>query len=566
MRTEDEAWVLSFNGEIYNFQELRAQIEATGHRFRSQSDTEVLLELWRREGRACLSKLRGMFAFAVYDKKTRTLTLARDRVGKKPLFYFRQGNVFAFASEIKALRTLSNAPRSVDWESIHHFLTMMYLPSPLTGTEGMLKLPAAHTLTLDLSTGEIQIERYWELRYDTDTVTSLPVWKEKIANAFEESVRLRMVADVPVGAFLSGGIDSAAVVASMSKHGSQPVKTFSIGTRHQTHNELPDALRIAQLFQTDHHPIEVEADIVHLLPELVRTYEQPYGDSSAIPTYLIAREARKVVTVALNGDGGDENFAGYVRYPILRFSEGWRRAPALLHRLTRGGTYLFHSLMRSTFSYRVNRFQQSMPLPWEQRYLQYLSFFTEEEKRRLYRDGFGDNFSRTDQWYAVRTTDARNRAGDLVHRAMSMDIETYLAEDLLPKVDYGTMAHGLEARSPFLDHTLLELTARLPIHYQLHGSVRKWILKEVLKDTLPLATLSRPKTGFRLPLDTWFRRDLSSFVSERLLEGHQNMWQVFDRSRLEAFLAEYRRSHIDYSDHIWALLWLQEWFSQYTDA
>ena len=563
MQAEDGALILTFNGEIYNFAEKRTMLEARGYRFRSKSDTEVLLRLYEEFGADCLSHLRGMFAFAIYDKKRKQIFLARDRAGKKPLYYFQKDGVFAFASEIKALRMLPQCPRGVDEQSIHHFLTMMYIPSPATGFMGVHKLPAAHSLTLDLASGKAGVKRYWELRYEEDTNTTLTEWKEKIGAAFEESVRLRMVADVPVGAFLSGGIDSAAVVSVMSRLSEKPVKTFSIGSSDPAFNELPQAEITAKAFGTDHHPIVLTPDIVHLLPELVHTYEEPYGDPSAIPTYLVARETRKHVTVALNGDGGDENFAGYKRYPILLFSEKWRRMPAPLHALARGGTSLFHAIAKNTLSYRCKRFEDSITLPWEQRYLQYLSFFTESEKRAVYAAGFADAFPPTDEWYALRTASARTRAQDVLHQAMGMDLTTYLPDDLMPKVDRGSMAHGLEARSPFLDHHLLELTARLPARYKIRGSATKWMLKEMMRTVLPPEILAKRKTGFRLPLDRWFRSDLKKFAEDRILNAPAGFYEVFDHSALEDFLKRYHNSRIDYSDHVWALLWLSEWFTQY---
>ncbi|MFA6523267.1 MAG: asparagine synthase (glutamine-hydrolyzing) [Candidatus Peribacteraceae bacterium] len=558
MVSDDGQTVVVFNGEIYNFAQERAALESRGHRFRSRGDTEVLLHLYAEYGEACLEHLRGMFAFAILDLKRGTLFLARDRVGKKPLKFFATPTLFAFASELKALRTLPECPREVDEEAMHHFLTMMYLPAPLTGFRGIEKLPAAHAMRVDLRTGERKMWRYWELSYEPDDGPALAEWQERIRKTFDESVRLRMVADVPVGAFLSGGVDSAAVVASMSGLSDRPIKTFSIGSEHEKMNELPGAAVIAKKFGTDHHPIMVEPDIVRLLPELVATYEEPYADPSSIPTYLIARESRRNVTVALNGDGGDENFAGYIRYPILRFSERWHQLPSWMHALVSGGTDLFHRLRNDTFSYRVRRFQHSIGLPFPRRYLQYLSFFTEEEKQALYKDTF-PSFPRTDAWYEAKTEHARSRGADLVSRAQSMDLETYLADDLLPKVDLGSMAHGLEARSPFLDHALLELTARIPVRHKVHGRVGKWILKDMLRNTLPTETLWEKKRGFRLPLDLWFRGELSGFVSDRLLTGSPAFWRFFDRGRMERFLVSYRGSSVDYSDHVWALLWLEEW-------
>ncbi len=565
MFSEDNQVTIVFNGEIYNFKELRDELKKKGHSFRSTGDTEVLLKLYEEEGEACLQKLRGMFAFAIHDQKKKIVLLARDRVGEKPLKYFTSGKTFAFASELKALRTLSDCPRGVDFESVHHYLTMMYVPSPATGLQGIRKLPAAHYLKIDLMTGACEEKRYWSLTYKTDHSKSLHEWKREILDTFRESVRLRMIADVPVGAFLSGGIDSAAVVAVMSQLSPRPIETFSIGSPEETHNELPDAERIAKIFKTNHHPIILKADILELLPEIVRTYEEPYADPSAIPTYLLTRATREFVTVALNGDGGDENFAGYVRYPILQFSELWRRIP--VHFLVKPLVAGFHALRHDTFSYRMNRFEQTIGLPWQERFLQYISFFTEEEKRALYRKGFGDSFPRTDRWYADRTDGARSRADSLLHQALNMDLETYLADDLMPKVDLGSMAHGLEARSPFLDHKLLELTATLPSGYQLHGwNQKKWILKEILKDLLPAETLSKKKSGFRLPLHRWFRTDLKQFVTDRLLSPSSPLWQIFDRAAMERYLRRYFASNMDCSDSVWALLYLDEWLVQYGDT
>lgn len=559
MRHGDDL-VLTFNGEIYDFAVHRSDLESRGHVFRSHSDTEVLLHLYREYGPDCVKKLRGMFAFAIYDPQRNILFAARDRLGKKPFKYFQRDGVFAFASELKALQKLSQCPKGVDPAAIHHVLTMMYVPSPGTGVHGIHKLPAGNSLTLDLRTGSCRIEPYWTLHYRSDSAVSAEEWKSRTLAALEESVKLRMVADVPVGAFLSGGIDSAAIVALMSRNSSTPVKTFSIGSDDIATNELPDAQRIATLFGTDHHPIPLSADIVRLLPELVQTYEEPYADPSAIPTYLVARETRKHVTVALNGDGGDENFGGYVRYSIAPFAQWWSRFPSPLHAAVGLGCDLLHAARPTTLTYRMRRFERTINLPWEERYLQYISFFTEEEKRRIERRDAFPGVGRTDAWYAGITASARARGDDVVHKAMSMDLATYLPDCLMPKVDLGTMAHGLEARSPFLDHTLLELTAQIPSTLKVQGKHRKVILKALLKDILPAATLTKRKRGFRLPLDAWFREELRDFVEDTLLSHDDpTFWRYFDRCGIERFLRQYFASATDYSDHVWVLLWLREW-------
>ncbi len=562
MTYKEEKLVITFNGEVYNYQEERKLLEAKGYRFRSQSDTEVLLALYQEYGDKCVERLRGQFAFAILDTEKQRVFLARDRVGKKPIKYFQAGDTLVFASELKALRTHPLCPKEVDAEAVHHFLTMMYVPAPSTGIRGIHKLPAGHTMTVDLQTKDVRIERYWSLRYDAAPARSPEEWSETFWNTFQESTRLRMIADVPVGAFLSGGIDSAAVVCAMAAQSAVPVKTFSIGSDDERYNELPLAAQTAKMFRTEHREIPLQADIVRLLPEIVRTYEEPYGDPSAIPTYLVAQATREHVTVALNGDGGDENFAGYVRYPILQFSELWRKLP--VHFLMKPLMRAHHALRQNTFSYRAQRFEDSIHLPWPKRYLQYLSFFTEEEKRALYAPGVGTDWPRTDDMYAARTEAARERAHSLVHKAMSMDMDTYLADDLMPKVDLGAMAHGLEARSPFLDHVLLEQMASMPDAFKLHGRTRKWLLKKLLRGKIPDAILDAPKRGFRIPFDTWFRTSLRSYVTERILCAPPSYWELFEKSAVETFLHDYFANNVDYSDHVWALLWLSEWMRQYT--
>lgn len=563
MVSEDGRYVMVFNGEIYNFQDERARLQSLGHTFRSTGDSEVLLRLYVQHGVDCLQYLRGMFALAIYDTHTRTIFLARDRLGKKPLKYFHQNGVFAFASELKALRTLPECPAGADADALYHFLTMMYVPAPHTGLSGIRKLPAAHYALIHCDTGAMEIKRYWQLDYTPDVVTSLPEWKEKIGTLMREAVRLRMIADVPVGAFLSGGLDSGTVVALMSALSGTPVKTFSIGSDDPAFNELPDAERLARHCGTDHHPIPLNADMVTLLPSLVHTYEEPYADPSSIPTYLVAQATRAHVTVALNGDGGDENFAGYVRYPILRFSHTWSHAP-LVHPFARLLTGTMHRALRSTLSYRMKRFEDSVGASWPQRYLQYLSFFTEEEKKQLLTPSFLQGRLPTPIFYEERTASSRERGGDLVAQAMSMDVDTYLADDLLPKVDLGAMAHALEARSPLLDHVLLECTAHLPTEYKLRGRTRKWIMRELMADLLPPDLITRPKRGFRLPLDRWFRDSLRPFVDDRLLGHDPKFHAIVDRVALEQFLRRYNEENVDLSDHVWALLWLQEWLHQYT--
>jgi asparagine synthase (glutamine-hydrolysing) len=558
----DSGCTLTFNGEIYNFQEQRERLEEKGVRFRSTGDTEVLLKLYEDEGPACVARLEGMFAFAIHDPKRGILFMARDRMGKKPLKYFHAGKTFAFASELKALRALPECPREFDRAAILRYLTLMYVPSPDTGFVGIRKLPAAHTLTLDLATGAQTIARYWSP--PTPVVFERPEeeWIERINATFTEAVRKRMVSDVPVGAFLSGGIDSGAVVAAMAKLTDRPVETFSIGSTDERMNELPDALLTANKFRTNHHPIVVEPNLPEMLPKLARAYEEPFADPSSIPMMLVAAAAREHVTVALNGDGGDENFAGYVRYKIAAFADLWSAVPGPVHRIVEGGASLFHLLRQDTFSMRCLRFERSMRLPESARYLETLSFFSEAEVRSLLRPGVDPE--PTGRWYADRVREASERGGgDPVRRAMHRDYDTYLADDLLPKVDIATMAASLEARSPFLDPAMLELTGGLPRDMLFRDGSRKWIQRRWLTGVLPDDIVWKKKRGFRIPLDSWFRGPLAYWVDERLMSAPPAFYEIFDREAIEAFLKTYRQSRMDLSDHVWALLWLCEWMDQY---
>lgn len=562
MVSEDGDTVVVYNGELYGIEEDRNRLRRQGWTFRSQSDTEVLLRLYQQDGIACLTRLRGMFAFAIYDRRKRKIFLARDRLGKKPLKYFSSNGVFAFASEIKALQCIPECPREIDREAIHHALTMMYLPSPFTGIQNIHKLPAAHLLTVDIQSGTYIVERYWELRHETDQIRSLDAWEKESMHTLKDSVRDRLASDVPVGAFLSGGIDSAVVVALMSRISGKRIPTFCIGAEGDSQGDLPWAESVAQALGTEHHSCIVGPDVLELLPELVRMYEEPFMDTSTVPTYLIAQEARKSVTVVLTGDGGDENFAGYIRYPILLFSEWLRKFPRFLRCPVHWGVRCFLKLHPTTLLYRLDRFLGSLDVPVLERLLQYVSFFTEEEKSFLYQTLFFRHTLPTAPWYASHVRSRCLEQGDLLHQALSVDLSTYLPDNLMPKVDMGTMAHGLEARSPFLDHRLLELTAGIPSRYLLKGLRGKWILRRILRGILPPEILHQRKRGFRLPLDRWLRSEKWGWMQERLQNGNPLFWEFFERQKLAAFLKRYRESDIDYSNHVWALLWLEEWSRQ----
>ncbi|HLD08320.1 MAG TPA: asparagine synthase (glutamine-hydrolyzing) [Candidatus Peribacterales bacterium] len=565
MYSDDRNIVLTFNGEIYNYREKRRMLEQRGYVFRSQSDTEVLLKLYEEFGVECLTHLRGMFAFAIYDRKRRQIFCARDRIGMKPFKYFFNGRIFLFASELKSLLEHPHCDRAVDETALHHFLTMTYVPAPHTGFQKIRKLSAAHAMLLDLKKEELKEWCYWSLNFKEKEDHSKEEWSKRIREKIDESVRMQMVADVPVGAFLSGGIDSSAVCTFMAKAAGAPIHTFSIG-RGDAKDELEDALLVSKKIGSNHHPTVVVPDIKALLPKLIHAYEEPFADPSMIPTYLVSQFAKQKVTVCLNGDGGDENFAGYLRDAILKFSLSWEKAPGALHTLTRFGTRSLSSLFRTDFLYLCDEFERSIKAPWPERFLRYNSAFPDHEKKILYTSKFSSDYADfpTSQWYGEKGKMYRGYADDTIDQALSMDLFLHLADCLMPKVDNAAMAHALECRSPLLDHELLEMTARIPADLKLHGYKLKWIMKQALQGTLPREILNKKKQGFRLPLQSLFQGELAPYIREKLLSGSPKKWEIFERSQLEKFLRHALKSRRDYSQHIFTLLCLDEWFLQYT--
>lgn len=565
MRYQDR-YTLTYNGEIYNYQEKREMLIQKGYSFVSQSDTEVILALYAEYGKDCVQHLRGMFALAIYDEQEQILFCARDRIGKKPFKYYHDGHVFLFGSELKAILTQPEYPKEIDYEAIHHYLTLQYVPAPLTGFKGIKKLEAAHTLTLNIKTGNLTKERYWQLDYRTKWHFSQSEWKKKILSKLDEAVRLRMISDVPIGAFLSGGVDSSAIVALMSKHSQNPVKTFSIGFKEESHNELPYAKKVAETFKTDHTEFIVEPATLEILPELVKQFEEPFADSSALPTYLVSKLTREHVTVALNGDGGDENFSGYGRYSVLQFSI-WYEKFLFLHKIVVAPLVrFFHTCFPSPFLARVYKFSEGMFLPYQQRYLDYLSYFTNSMKTELYSPFFRKKIAEIKSEDIVSSRFPDTQSANKTEQAVGADFLTYLPDDLQVKVDLASMRVALETRSPFLDHEFLELTAKIPFALKLKGlNNKKYILKEALRGLVPDEVMFRPKMGFGIPIHTWFRTDLKKYAQDMLLSERALKRNLFTKEVIERLLSQHVEGKQDYGYQIWALVTLELWFQCYFD-
>lgn len=559
------AWIV-FNGEIYNYQSLRASLERLGHKFYTDSDTEAIIHAYEEYGAECPTHLRGMFAFAIWDDRTEELFLARDRVGKKPLLYADTGNQLIFASEFSALLKHPDISREVNTEAIDKYLSFMCVPAPLTAFRGIKKLEPGHTLRYKQD-GTIEIKRYWLPDFNTKLHINEEEAGRRAIELLREAVRIRLISEVPLGAFLSGGIDSSAVVALMSEESSAPVKTFSIGFEEQDFSELHHARRIAEHFGADHHEFIVRPDALEVLPTLVEHYGEPYADSSAIPTYYVAKETRRHVTVALNGDGGDESFAGYERYAAMRIAETYHKLPNALRKtfIERAFEWMpapEHSRHRLR---RAKRFMKAASLPKVERYLRWVSAFDTEAKQQLYTDDFRHRTSASSSAECLAPWFAKANGAGIVDATLLTDMMTYLPNDLLVKVDIASMAVSLEARSPFLDHKVIEFAASLPEKYKLRGLTTKYLLKRVLEKLLPAENLNRRKMGFGVPIGHWLRAEMQPFLRETLLSEKSLGRNLFKPEVVKQLIEQHTRGGRDHASKLWTLLMLELWFERFID-
>ena len=560
---EDRSVVVVLNGEIYNFRELRRELRARGHHFVSEGDTEVIVHLYEEHGIDCVSRLHGMFAFALWDRRRRRLLLARDRVGKKPLYYAQHDGQLTFASELRALLEDESIPREVDPAALDNFLAYGYVPAPDSILAGVKKLAPAHTLVWQ--DGEQTIDRYWSLDFSTKLKVSDPrELHEPIRAAIRAATRRRMIADVEIGAFLSGGIDSSAVVAAMSEASRDPVRTFSIGFEHEDFDELPHARRIAELFGTEHEEFVVRADAIGTVPRIVRQFGEPFADASAIPSFQLAELTRRHVTVALNGDGGDEAFGGYTRYVANRLAGRLDRLPAGVKRAAAAaGERLGGGEVTSTAN-RAGRLLRGLATDPADRYRRYVSWFDETQRAALYTESFAASCRRGGD-DLLRVAWEQTSGRDVLDKMLEVDTATYLPGDLITKIDIATMAHALEARSPLLDHELLEFAASIPAGFKVRGTQKKWILREALRGWLPDEILDRPKQGFSVPVSAWFRNELAELAQSVLLDRRSLDRGYFRHGQVEAMLDRHRAGTRDEGKRLWALFVLELWHREFVD-
>jgi len=580
LSNEDGSVWTVFNGEIYNFPALRQRLEARGHTLRSKGDTEVLVHLYEDEGTGMFALLRGMFALAIWDAPRRTLLLARDRLGQKPLLYRHDGLRLVFASELKALLALPEGdfPRRVDPLAIDEYLTFGYVPAPRTILEGTSKLPPGHYAVW--REGALRIESYWNPDWNLERKRSIEDDVLELRSTLGDAVREQMIADVPLGAFLSGGIDSTIIVGLMQRASNRPVKTFAIGFSDPAYDETRYAALAAKHLGTEHQVFIVEPKAWETLPALAWQFDEPFADSSALPTWHVARETRRAVTVALTGDAGDELFGGYDRYRALALTELFHRLPARTRKWI-GGTMtrvLPRSGRSKTRLRALERLFESINDPADARYLGWLTTFDESGRLVLYSDPQLDRLASTaalspDQGAtdpATLITRAFAAAGrrDKVTQAMIGDLLTYLPGDLLVKVDLASMAHSLECRAPFLDHRVVELAAAMPLDRKLRfrPGRSKVVLKRAFADLLPPPIRTRPKMGFGVPVGRWFRTELEQELREILLDRSTLDRGLFRAETVRNLIAEHREGRREHGHRLWALLMIELWFRQHLDG
>jgi len=567
--SEDKAVCIVFNGEIYNFLDLRPQLEAKGHQFRTHCDTEVILHAYEEWGMDCLKRLNGMFAFAIWDSRTESLILARDRIGEKPLYYYHDAQQFVFASEIKALFAVSEIPRALSSRGLVNYLSFGHAVAPQTIYSDIKKLLPGHYIVV--RDRQLEVKQYWDVgdepQVDTGQTLTEAEYARCIRELLEDSVRRRLIADVPVGAFLSGGVDSSVIVGLMARYATGPVKTFSLGfTIGGAYNELPDARRVADHFGTDHHELLVQhSDLVRTLRTLVYHYDEPFGDAAGFPLYLLSQFTRQHVKVVLAGDGGDELFGGYRRYAADRLAAPYQHLPEAVTR------HLIPSIADAMP--RLRRIKRTVSalqiVDPARRYAAWLTYFTPEMQAELFLPELLGTLAGYDpaEVYSTRYVALPDgTANDHLNRLMYIDLKTWLPDTYMEKVDKVTMACSLEGRLPFLDHRLVELAFQIPGRLKIRGRTMKRVFKKAVRDLVPSEVLRKPKHGFSVPIDHWFRDELKAFAFEVLFDERTRRRNMLNMTMIERLWKEHLNGRHVWDTHLWLLLNLELWQRIYLDG
>jgi asparagine synthase (glutamine-hydrolysing) len=561
MSNEAGTLQLIFNGEIYNYLSLRAALIQKGHTFQTHSDTEVILHLYEEYGPECVQYLQGMFAIVIWDEATETLFLARDRLGKKPLYYAHTPDRFLFASEIKSLLQDRTLPRALNYATLQHFLALGYIPGPQTVFTHVQQLPPAHTLLL--RNNHTQLNRYWRLSFKAAQPDPSPQHAQlELLDQLREAVNMRLMSEAPLGVFLSGGLDSSLIVALMAQLMTDPIRTFSIRFQESSHDESTFAQQVAALFKTEHHEFTLTPDIAHLLPGVVYQFDQPFGDPSAVSTYYLAQQAGAQIRVALNGDGGDEAFGGYDRYLKSRLAASYYAQPQLLRRWEAATLRRLAParLPNDHLLPRLAAFFQSNPTSAAENYGRWLFVFQPEQQAALLHPDFSHALANTLSAQDLIAEHFRDSTGKTATETLlEVDTHTYLPDDLLVKMDRASMASAIENRSPFLDHRLMETIAAFPASFKIRGLTRKWILKQAAASVLPKSIIHRPKRGFGIPVDRWLRGPLKPLVVDTLLSRAAQERGYFNPEVVQQLVDQHLAGTHNWQFQIWSLLVLELW-------
>lgn len=561
MPNEDKTIWLVFNGEIYNFLDLKTELQRKGHRFITKSDTETILHAYEEYGGNCVNHFNGMFSLAIWDENKQKLYLARDRLGKKPLFYIKTPVSFIFASEVKAILENPEVKKEIDFQALSIYFSVGYFLSPLSIIKEIKKLPAGCALTF--KDGKININQYWDLDPTKKENKTEKQWITEFRDLLADSVKMRLIADVPLGAFLSGGIDSTSIVDFMKNQGVARPKTFSIGFEESTYNELDYARLAASFLATDHQDLVVKPNIEKVLPKIIFMNDEPLGDTSAVPMHFLSEMTRRKVTVALSGDGGDENLAGYETYIADRLFSFYRKLPLkqLISKCVL--KYWPTSLNKVSFDYKLKQFVKAGKFSPEKAHFFWRVIFSDEEKKKLFRQAFYDRILNKDTYFYFKPYFDKHKTGDFLDRAMYVDIKTWLVDDILVKVDRTTMGNSLEARAPFLDYRLVEFLAKVPVNVKLRMFNKKYLLKKAMKRLIPKKIISRPKAGFNAPIPIWLKKDLKQMLLKNLSEKNVGIMGIFNYEYINNLMNDFFSGKEDNSLKLWLLLNFAMWYKQF---
>ena len=559
---EEKTVCIVCNGEIYNYVELRKDLEKRGHNFYTHSDVEVIVHLYEEDPDNFENRLRGMFAIAIYDLNKEKLILARDRLGIKPLYYTYQNGIFLFASELKAILKYPDLKKELSFEALSDYLTFLYIPAPETIFKCIYKLPPAHKLVL--SKKEVSLKQYWEVNYKKEKEEDEQYYAEKFKGLLKESVRMHLMSEVPLGAFLSGGMDSSTIVALMAQIMDKPVKTFSVGFDVLGFNELNYAKLVSKRFNTEHSEINLSCDIVNILPKLVRQLDEPFADSSAIPTYLISEFAKRKVTVCLSGDGGDELFAGYDWTRRQKFIKDFNFIPEILKKVLKSALHdkNYTPDRKNTVIRKLKRFVYDANAPLEYSFMRRITCFSEEMKKGLFKESIYNELRNYKSLFKILPFITNLEIDNDLEKLLFVDTKLFLPDDGLCKVDRMSMAHSLEVRVPLLDHKLVEFVASMPIKFKMRGLVSKYIFKKSMQDLLPRAITKQRKLGFTMPVNNWFRHRLKDYACDLLLSENSSLKQFFNIEVIERLIKEHIEGRQSFGYQIYALIVFEQWLRE----